>query len=132
MALILGIYIILLKHRHFFIVHYISIQKMQASPTSSTSTLDMQPSKKRFTPEDIFKYVNLAVTSILLFCVKGFLEFRSYCEMKGYYVFSMDSLIWIAVGFSFIFVSVSFISGHQVQLLPIHEKQNLSNHSPKI
>ena len=32
--------------------------------------------KKSINSEDIFKYVNFVVTSILLFCVKGFLEFR--------------------------------------------------------
>ena len=48
--------------------------------------------------------MNISVTFILLFCVKGFLEFREYCLSKGYYVFAVDSLIWMAVGFSFIFV----------------------------
>lgn len=58
-------------------------------------------SKQKYSSEDIFKYVNFAVTTILAFCVKGFLDFRALCEKKGYYVFSVDSLIWVAVGFGF-------------------------------
>lgn len=76
------------------------------STTSMTTTIPTTPAKKKFTAEDIFKYVNFAVTFILLFCVKGFLEFRAYCESKSYYVFAVDSLIWVGVGFFFVFVRV--------------------------
>ena len=51
----------------------------------------------------------MVVTFVLLFCVKGFLEFRAYCEAKGYYVFQVDSLIWLAAGFFFVFVRFYFI-----------------------
>lgn len=77
---------------------------MQTEPTTPTPFVANPPTKKKLTSEDIFKYVNLAVTFILLFCVKGFLEFRAYSESKGYYVFAVDSLVWVAVGFSFVFV----------------------------
>jgi hypothetical protein len=79
---------------------------MQTEPTTPTSPVSITSTKKKITPEDIFKYVNLAVTFILLFCVKGFLEFRSYSQNKGYYVFAVDSLIWVAVGFTFVFVKI--------------------------
>lgn len=60
--------------------------------------------KKVITSEKIFKYVNIVLALILAFCVKGFLKFREYCMQKSYYVFSVDSLIWCAVGFAGIFV----------------------------
>jgi hypothetical protein len=61
--------------------------------------------EKAVTSETIFKYINLVIVLVLVFCVKGFLEFREYCVQKGHYVFSTDSLIWCAVGFVGIFVS---------------------------
>lgn len=79
---------------------------MQGSSTS-VSLKGLSPvDKKKVSSEEIFKYVNIAVTFALFFCVKGFLEFRGYCETKGYYVFAVDSLIWLAVGFFFIFVHI--------------------------
>ncbi len=87
---------------------------MQTQPTTLTSSLETPSGKKNISPEDIFKYVNLAVTFILLFCVKGFLEFRAYCESKGYYVFSVDSLIWMGVGFFFVFVTNLTNLGYQI------------------
>lgn len=79
---------------------------MQAEPTTPVPCASQSQTKKKITAEDIFKYVNLAVTFILLFCVKGFLEFRAYSESKAYYVFSVDSLIWVGVGFFFVFVRI--------------------------
>lgn len=58
------------------------------------------------TTETVFKYVNLFVVLILLFCIKGFINFREECSAKNIYVFSVDSLIWSLVGFISIFVSV--------------------------
>lgn len=78
---------------------------MEAEPATKTTLVESSARGEKISPEDIFKYVNLAVTFILLFCVKGFLEFRAYCESKGYYVFAVDALIWVGVGFSFIFVN---------------------------
>jgi hypothetical protein len=61
--------------------------------------------EKALTSETIFKYINLVIILVLIFCIKGFLSFREYCIAKGYYVFSIDSLIWCAVGFAGIFVT---------------------------
>jgi hypothetical protein len=80
---------------------------MQASSHSNGILENPQTLKKKFSHEDIFKWVNLVVTFVLLFCVKGFLEFRAYCQLKGYYVFEVDSLIWLAAGFFFVFVLFS-------------------------
>ena len=49
--------------------------------------------------------MNLVVTLILVFCIQGFLNFREHCQAKGFYVLSMDSLVWSLVGFVGIFVS---------------------------
>lgn len=62
-------------------------------------------SGKGLSTETIFKYINGVIVLVLVFCLKGFLEFREYCVQKGYYVFSTDSLIWCGVGFAGIFVS---------------------------
>lgn len=105
---------------------------MSAKSTCSDTSLQTHNDKGKLSSEDIFKWVNLGVTVILIFCVKGFLEFRAYCEVKGYYVFAVDSLIWVAVGFFFIFVNLSLTSGHQIQLLPLYEKHNVSTRQPKV
>jgi hypothetical protein len=62
------------------------------------------PLKKPLTSETIFKYVNIIVTLILLFCIKGFIKFRDHCISKDIYVFPVDSLIWSLVGFIGIFI----------------------------
>ena len=72
--------------------------------TKSESRSGVKEVGKPLTSETIFKYINVVIVLILLFCIKGFLTFREYCIEKGYYVFSMDSLIWCAVGFAGIFV----------------------------
>lgn len=46
------------------------------------------------------------MTLVLIFCIKGFLNFRSLCQERGYYVISMDSLVWSLVGFVGIFVQL--------------------------
>jgi len=56
------------------------------------------------TSEKIFKWVCFALIGILIFCLKGFLNFRSFCEAKGYYFFPSDSLVWCGVGFCSIFI----------------------------
>lgn len=99
------VYIILLKNEVLIYCVLYFISKMQGSSTSVSSGSLSPSSKKKVSSEDIFKYVSMAVTFVLVFCVKGFLEFRAYCESKGYYVFAVDSLIWLAAGFFFIFVS---------------------------
>lgn len=60
--------------------------------------------KKVFTSETIFKYVNWLVVLILVFCIKGFINFRNHCISKQIHVFSVDSFIWSLVGFVSIFV----------------------------
>lgn len=62
--------------------------------------------KPPLTSETIFKYVNIFVTLILVFCIQGFLNFRDHCISKGIYVFSIDSFIWSLVGFIGIFVLI--------------------------
>ena len=76
------------------------------SSTESTDAVgqEMVPAKKVLTSEVIFKYVNLFVLLILLFCIKGFLNYREFCQENGIYVFSVDSFIWSLFGFIFIFV----------------------------
>ena len=64
-----------------------------------------KPKNQLSTPELIFKYINIVIVLILLFCIQGFLRFREHSIEQGYYVFSTDSLIWCAAGFFGIFVS---------------------------
>ncbi len=65
----------------------------------------MEPIKaKPLEAQTIFKCINVILVLILLFCINGFLQFRKYCETKGYYVFSTDALIWCGFGFFSIFV----------------------------
>lgn len=76
---------------------------------SSQSIINSKQSKytnSGMDTETIFKYINIIVTLILLFCIKGFLSFRELCQQKGYYVINMDSVIWSLVGFLTIFVLV--------------------------
>lgn len=54
---------------------------------------------KRATSETVFKTINILLLSLLAFCIKGFLEFRSACIDRGLYVFSLSSLKWCLVGF---------------------------------
>jgi hypothetical protein len=88
--------------------------------------------KSALTSETIFKYINIVIVLILLFCIKGFLLFREYCIGKGYYVFSIDSLIWCAVGFAGIFVIHPLSSDCQVLLLCPHEEQDRNHHPLQI
>lgn len=77
---------------------------MQATTTDQPTSTTLE--NKILKSEAIFKYINIAIVLILLFCIKGFLNFREFCFEKGYYVFATDSLIWCAVGFAGIFVYV--------------------------
>lgn len=72
----------------------------QAAPAQQQKQAEKEP----LSSEAIFKYINVVLVLVLLFCIKGFLQFREYCISRGYYVFSTDSLIWCAVGFASIFV----------------------------
>ena len=67
-------------------------------------TEEAVPPKKVLTSETIFKYVNICVTLILLFCVRGYLNFRNFAFEKNLYVFSVDSFVWSLIGFIGIFV----------------------------
>ena len=76
--------------------------------TSSTQAMseESQSEKKVITSETVFKYINLIVVLIMLFCVQGFLNFREFCISKNIYVFSIDSLVWSLIGFIAIFVLI--------------------------
>lgn len=67
-------------------------------------SVEQGDTKAPLTSETIFKYLNIFVTSILIFCIPGFLNFRDHCISKQLYVFSTDSFIWSLVGFICIFV----------------------------
>ena len=81
------------------------------------------------TSEKIFKWVCFALLGILIFCLKGFLNFRSFCEAKGYYFFPSDSLVWCGVGFCSIFVQIWSHLDNQVHLLCHHEEAYWENHT---
>lgn len=73
----------------------------------STTTAVTAKKREPITSETVFKYINIVLILILIYCVPGFLNFREYAQQKGWYVFSTDSLIWCAAGFIGIFVSFS-------------------------
>ena len=54
----------------------------------------------------VFRTVCVILFLILIFCVPGFLRFRHYCQVKDYYVFSVDSFKWCTLGFFLIFVII--------------------------
>lgn len=54
--------------------------------------------------EKVFRSVCIVLFLILIFCVPGFLKFRHYCQLKNYYVFSVDSFMWCTFGFFLVFV----------------------------
>jgi hypothetical protein len=74
----------------------------------------------------------MAMTFVLLFCIKGFLEFQAYCKVKGYYVFEVNSLIWLAAWFFFVFVRLFFYTGQQIQPLPLHETKDSPSHQRQV
>lgn len=72
----------------------------------STTTIVTPKKREAITSETVFKYINIVLILILIYCVPGFLNFREYAQLKGWYVFSPDSLIWCAAGFIGIFVRI--------------------------
>jgi hypothetical protein len=60
--------------------------------------------KALLSSEDVFKVVSYVLVGILSLCVKRILDFRHYCQEKGYYVFAEDSLLYCGVSFITIFV----------------------------
>lgn len=55
--------------------------------------------------QKVFRIVCIVLFLILIFCVPGFLKFRHYCQLKNYYVFSVDSFKWCTFGFFLVFVT---------------------------
>ena len=46
--------------------------------TNSEEAHTTKPKNQLSTPELIFKYINIVIVLILLFCIQGFLRFREH------------------------------------------------------